>query len=720
MNLRTEKGNCMKKIASIIFSACLVFATIPAALANTQGNAAQKTTDRKKMSPNYNPEVQVPAKVKNNQAKASFKTDKSKKFKQGEVIIKFKNDYTVQSIEPKTNLGLSNKKDLGNKVKLVKFKANKKMEEVLTTLNALPEVDYAEPNYILQATATTTAVTDPMYGQLWGMKNTGQMIEWIPGKSGMDIKAETAWARTKGSTSVVVAVIDTGTDINHPDIKDRIWKNPGEIAGDGIDNDRNGYIDDVNGWDFYNMDNGVYDYWDGDEHGTHVSGTIAGTSNTIGVIGVAPNVKIMPLKFLGPSGGYTSDAILAINYAKAKGVKITNNSWGGGGFSQALMDAIKNSNSIFIAAAGNDGVNIDTTPQYPASYNLPNILAVAAINNQGNMADFSNYGSIGVDVAAPGESILSTVPGSGYEYFNGTSMATPHVSGVAALMLSRNLSTLPLTIKDSIMKTVVPLSSLKGKIVTGGLVNAGAAVNYEPDNEIPGVPFTGTSKSGTLNATSDKDDVYSMTLLKGEKVTVTLTGATGTDFDIYLYNPSATTVNSSAGIVAYSEKTGTSSETFTYVAKENGTHYLDVYGYAGSGSYTTTVTLGAKAGTYENTAAEIGYFGTWSKISSTSASGGTYALTNTGGSKAQFVFNGTGISLKGMKGLNQGMVKVTIDGVSTQVSLYSTSTVWKAEFFRKTGLTSKRHVVTIEWTGKAASGAKKTATNINLDSITVY
>jgi subtilisin family serine protease len=710
----------MKKITSIIFSACLVFASIPAALANTQENAARDNTNMKKMSPNFSPEVQIPSITKKNRENASFKPDKSKKYKQGEVIVKLKNEYSVESIEMKTNLGLSKKQDLGNNVKLVKFNSNKKMEDLLNTLNSLPEVEYAEPNYILQATANTTAVSDPMYGQLWGMKNSGQTIEGIPGTSGMDIKAETAWSRTKGSSSVVVAVIDTGTDINHPDIKDRIWKNPGEIAGDGIDNDNNGYVDDVNGWDFYNVDNSVYDSYDGDEHGTHVSGTIAGTSNTIGVIGVAPNVKIMPLKFLGPFGGYTSDAILAVNYAKAKGVKITNNSWGGGSFSQALMDAIKNSNSVFIAAAGNDGLNNDTTPSYPASYELPNILSVAAINNQGNLADFSNYGVAGVDVAAPGESILSTVPGNSYEYFNGTSMATPHVSGVAALILSKNLSTTPTTIKDNIVKTVVPLSSLKGKIGTGGLVNAGAAVNFEPDNNIPGVPFTGTSKSETLNSTSDKDDVYSIKLLKGEKVTVTLTGATGTDFDLYLYNSSATTVNSSAGIVAYSEKAGTSSETFTYVAQADGTYYLDVYAYNGSGSYTAKATFGAKAGTYENTAQEIGYIGTWSKISATSSSGGNYALTNTGGSKAQFVFNGTGISLKGVKSLNQGIVKITIDGVSTQVSLYSTSTVWKSEFFRKTGLTSGRHVVTIEWTGKAASGAKKTATNINLDTITVY
>lgn len=713
----------MKKIAGLVLSACLVFVSIPALAQNeSPESSVNSTSNMKKMSKNYNSTVQVPSGINNQKEKASFKVDKTKKYKQGEVLIKFKNNYSVENLEVTTNLGLSKKQDLGPNVMVVKVKSTKKLEDVLNTLNSLPQVEYAEPNYLLQASdiANTNAVSDPLYGQLWGMRNSGQTIDGVPGKSDIDIKAENAWAITKGSSSVVVAVIDTGIDISHPDLQDRIWKNPGEIAGDNIDNDSNGYVDDVNGWDFYNLDNTVYDASDGDQHGTHVSGTIAGTANTTGVIGAAPNIKIMPLKFIGPYGGYLSDAVLAINYAKAKGIKVSNNSWGGGGFSQTLSDAIKNSNSLFVAAAGNNGENADTTPMYPAAYDLPNILSVAAINNQGNLASFSNYGVKSVDIAAPGVSVLSSVPGGAYDYYSGTSMATPHVSGVASLVLSRNSSSTPATIKDAIVKTVTPLSSLTGIVGTGGLLNAGSAVNYQADNEIPGVPFPGTKVSNTVSSSTDLNDVYSMKLLKGEKVTISLSGATGTDFDIYLYNSTAKTVNSSAGIVAYSEKPATSSESFTYIAQEDGTYYLDVYAYAGSGSYTAKASFGAPAGTYENTAKEIGYIGTWNKVSNSNASGGSYSLTNTPGSKAQFVFNGTGISLKGLKGPNQGIVKITIDGVSSQVSLYSTSTLYNTEFFSKTGLIAKRHVITVEWTGKAGSGARKSATNINLDTITVY
>lgn len=709
----------MKKITSLVLSACLALSPI-FALAESADNP---TANLKKASQNLNSVVQVSVGTKNMQEKATFKVEKTKKYKQGEALVKFKNNYSIESLgEVSKSLGLSKKQDLGQNIKLVKFTSKSKMEDVLKTLYSLPQVEYAEPNYLLQAagTAISTAVSDPSFGQLWGMKNTGQTIGGVSGKSGIDIKAETAWSMTKGSSNVVVAVIDTGTDINHPDLKDRIWKNPGEIAGDKIDNDKNGYVDDVNGWDFYNIDNTVYDAYDGDEHGTHVSGTIAGTANTTGIIGIAPNIKVMPLKFIGPNGGYISDAVLAVNYAKAKGVKISNNSWGGGDFSQTLYDAIRNSNSLFVAAAGNDGDNADTTPMYPAAYDLANILSVAAINNQGNLASFSNYGVKSVDVAAPGVAVLSSVPGGAYDYYNGTSMATPHVSGTAALVLSRYSSYTPAILRDAIVQTVTPLSSLKGLIGKEGLINSGGAVKYQPDNDIPGLPFPATSVNNTLSSTTDLDDVYSIKLQKGEKVAVTLSGATGTDFDIYLYNPTATTVKSSAGMVAYSEKSGTSSESFTYIAMEDGTYYLDVYAYKGSGSYTAKALFGATAGTYENTSKEIGYIGTWGNISNSNTSGGSYASTNTVGSKAQFVFNGTGISLRGVKNANQGVVKITIDGVSSEVTLYSTSTLYKTEFFRKTGLTAKRHVVIIEWTGKAGSGARKSATNINLDTITVY
>lgn len=711
-----------KKISALIVSMGLLFASIPALAAPNQSDGGK--VNFKKATEKVNPVIQIDKQSQTSKKAATFKNEAAKKHKPGEVIVKFKNTYTTESLGVlQTKFGLKTNKNLNKTdTKLLSFNAKIPIEEVLKSLNESPLVEYAEPNYLVKP----DAVSDPMFGQLWGMKNTGQSIFGVPGKVGIDIGAESAWAVTKGSTSLIIGVIDTGVDINHPDLKAQIWKNPGEVAGDGIDNDKNGYVDDVNGWDFYNVDNSVYDYADGDEHGTHVAGTIAGTANTIGVIGVAPNVKIMPLKFIGPEGGYTSDAILAVNYAKAKGVKITNNSWGGGGFSQALYDAIKGSNSLFLAAAGNDGTNNDSSPHYPSNFDLSNILSVAAIENTGNLASFSNYGVTSVDIAAPGQDVLSTVPAftpgdysSAYDYFSGTSMATPMVTGAAALFLSKNPSAAPLTIKDAILKNATPLSSLNGAVLSGSMLRADKVVNFQPDNDIPGLPFTGTSVTNTVSATSDLDDVFSLNLLKGEKITVTLTGAAGSDFDLYLYNSSATTVKSSAGIVAYSEKAATSSETFTYIAPADGTYYLDVYAYKGSGSYTATVKAGATAGTYENTAKEIGYLPAWGTSSNTNVSGGSFAFTNTAGAKAQFVFNGTGVTVTGLKYATQGIVKVTVDGVSSLVNLNSATTLYKQQYYTKTGLTAGRHVLTIEWTGKAPAGVKKTATAVNVDTIIV-
>lgn len=641
-------------------------------------------------------------------------------YKANEVIVKFKQDKSIASLGAAGRVkGLKEFKNLDRKlgIKTLKFDTNvASVNEIVRFLNASDDVEYAEPNYIYKP----SAVSDPMYNNLWGLKNSGQTIDGVPGKAGMDIKAEGAWTKTKGSTSTVIAVIDTGTDISHPDLKDNIWKNSGEVPNDGVDNDNNGYVDDVNGWNFFDKNNDVYYDAYEDAHGTHVSGTIAGRANTTGVIGVAPNVKIMPLKFIGPFGGSLDDAILAVNYAKSKGVKISNNSWGGGGFSQALYDVIKNSNSLFVAAAGNDGVNADSTPMYPAAFNLTNILSVAALNNTGNLASFSNYGATSVDIAAPGEQILSTTPENNYEYFDGTSMASPHATGAAALVTAAYPSDTPLQIKDKLMKSVTKLSSLTGKVSTGGLLNAQTAVaSTDIDGDIPGVPFTGTSKSSTLNTTSDKDDVYSIKLLKGEKLSVTLSGATGTDFDLYLYDKTATTVNSSQKIVAYSEKANTSNESFTFVAPSDGTYYLDVYAYKGIGSYTANVKYGVTAGTYEDVNSDVSFNGNWQKVSTNSASGGSYKWVNESSASTQLVFNGTGISYTAFKDSTQGIAKVTLDGVSYAVDLFASSPQYKATVFSKTGLTAGRHVLKIEWTGKIHTGAKKTATKINVDSFIV-
>ncbi|MEH7107798.1 S8 family serine peptidase [Bacillus sp. JJ1764] len=642
--------------------------------------------------------------------------------KEGQVIVKFKQGKSLDVIgEQAKARGMKVGKVLDPELglQLLEFDANvDSVENVIQFLDDSRIVEYAEPNYILQP----DAVTDPYYGLQWGLKNTGQPIMGVAGKAGIDIKAETAWLKTKGNTSTVIAVIDTGTDIAHPDLKDNIWKNPGEIPNDKIDNDKNGYIDDVNGWNFYDNNNNVFYSPDEDDHGTHVSGTIAAKANNIGVIGVAPNVKIMPLKYLGPGGGYTSDAILAINYAKAKGVKITNNSWGGDAYSQALYDTIKSSNSLFIAAAGNDGVNNDAKPHYPSSFNLSNILSVAAITNTGSLASFSNYGATSVDVAAPGQAIASTFPSNQYYYLSGTSMATPHVTGVAALVTAVKPALTPLQIKDTIMKSVTKLSSLTGKIVTGGLINAGTAVAAgAADDDIPGVPFTGTSKSGTLNVSGDQDDVYSIRLYKGEKVTVSLTGAVGTDFNLFLYKQTTKTVKTRTGFVANSQKADTSTETFSYIAPTDGTYYIDAYALKGSGSYTLTVKnrILAGAGVYQDSNAYLIFGGTWSKVSSTSASGGSYKWANGAGANAQLIFNGTSVSINALKNSSQGIAKVTLDGVAYNVNLYSATTKYNQTVFTKTGLTAGRHVLKIEWTGKTAAGAPTGSTRINVDAITV-
>jgi len=281
---------------------------------------------------------------------------------------------------------------------------------VLRDLSRRPDVEYAEFDYIYHPLGYAD---EPRFGELWGLHNTGQSIGGISGTADVDINASEASAITQGDSNLVVAVIDTGVDFSHPDLADRAWVNPDEVPGNGQDDDNNGYVDDINGWDFYYNDKTVHDPAE-DAHGTRVSGTIAASVNGKGIVGVAPNVRIMSLKFLGPGGGSTSDAIEALGYAKSKGAKISNNSWDCAPsycFSQALKDAIEASGQLFVAAAGNSANNNDGTPAYPASYDSPNILSVAAINNRGDLASFSNYGATTVDISAPGVSILSSVAG---------------------------------------------------------------------------------------------------------------------------------------------------------------------------------------------------------------------------------------------------------------------------------------------------------------------
>ncbi len=289
---------------------------------------------------------------------------------------------------------------------------------------------------------------DPLMTSVWGVTDE------------VGVGAVTAWGTTDGSRDVVVAVIDTGIDYTHEDLAENIWSNPGEAPGNGVDDDGNGYIDDVRGINFAVNAMNVVDPMDDNEHGTHVAGTIGAIpANGVGIRGVSSGVILLPIKFMDASGsGRLSDAIAAIDYMvdlkvnRGVNIRAANNSWGGGGYSRALEDAIRRASDagiVFVVAAGNSSTDIDLQPSYPASYDVENIVTVAAIDQAQNLASFSNYGSDGVDIAAPGVDIMSTLPGQRYGYLSGTSMATPHVVGSLALLFSVEPH---LTVSDAILR----------------------------------------------------------------------------------------------------------------------------------------------------------------------------------------------------------------------------------------------------------------------------
>jgi subtilisin family serine protease len=370
-------------------------------------------------------------------------------------------------------------------VELVRLPAGTDQAHAIRSLKADPAVAYAEPNWVYTHAATST---DPYFtnGSLWGMYGPSTTPANAYGSN-----AAAAWAAgNTGSSAVYVGIIDEGIQYTHPDLAGQVG-NPLETAN-GVDDDGNGYVDDINGWDFANNDNSIYDGGTKgslDDHGTHVSGTIGAKANGAGVVGVNWNVRLISGKFLGRNGGTSANAVKAIDYfngLKARGVNIvaTNNSWGGGGFSQALTDAIGRANSsniLFIAAAGNGGSdqvgdNNDTTPHYPSTYSNPNIIAVAAITSTGARASFSNYGPTTVDIGAPGAAIWSTTAYNIYESYSGTSMATPHVTGAAALYASTHPGATAAAIKNALLSSAIPTSSMAGVTTTGGRLDAYAAL----------------------------------------------------------------------------------------------------------------------------------------------------------------------------------------------------------------------------------------------------
>ncbi len=358
-------------------------------------------------------------------------------------------------------------------MQVVKVANGENIADVIAEYKNNPNVLYATPNYKISLFSTPN---DPSYSQEWALPV---------------ISAPQAWDKTSGSNSVVVAVLDTGVDYNHPDLAGNIWTNAKEISGNGNDDDGNGYIDDVHGWNFVDHTN---DPIDTNGHGTECAGVIGAIgNNTLGIAGVDWNVRIMPLTVINSQGyGYESDAIDAILYANQMGASVISISWGGNGYDQALTDAIDASPAVVVCAAGNSGQDNDNTPVYPASYGNANLISVAASDQNDNLAPFSNYGAATVDIAAPGVNIYTTTSGSQYGTFSGTSMAVPYVAGTAGLVKAVHPEWTASQIKSDILSTADLESSLSGKVKTGGRIDAYAAVTGSASQITPTPTVTAT------------------------------------------------------------------------------------------------------------------------------------------------------------------------------------------------------------------------------------
>ncbi len=397
----------------------------------------------------------------------------------GELVIKFKSGVVVANMFGSLgDAGVVNVTATPN-LSCVKgtVAPGRDFDQVVAQCRAQANVEYVEPNYRLYAIAAPPVFpNDPDFNQLYGMNQSNDN----------DIDAPEAWELTTGNANIIVGVIDTGIDYDHEDLKANIWLNPGESGGgkenNNLDDDGNGYKDDYRGWNFIYKSNDPYD---DNDHGTHCAGTVGAVGNNgKGVVGVNWSVKLMALKFLGSDGsGGTAEAAEAIVYATDNGAKVLSNSWGGGGESQVLKDAIQYAHDrgvLFIAAAGNDSKNTDTSANYPSNYEVPNVVSVASNDNGDNVSSFSNYGRRTVDLSAPGSNIYSTRPLSRYQRLSGTSMATPHVAGAAALVMSRFPSATSDQVIVRLLGGVDRKSQFIGKMVSGGRLNVRNAMSTNP------------------------------------------------------------------------------------------------------------------------------------------------------------------------------------------------------------------------------------------------
>lgn len=895
------------------------------------------------------------------------------------IIVKYKDGTNPVSLAAK--YGLASTRALpGLGADIVKLSEGTDIDSILARLKSDPSVLFAEPNSLVLTSGpvkpgptvmsnvyfsppfdTSHSVTsdvyfsspivppylasqgaklenfipnDPLFPEQWGVHNTLTNDHSLVD---IDINAPEAWSMMgKNSKEVVVAVISDGVDINHPDLVENIWTNTKEIAGNGIDDDGNGFVDDVHGWDFYNDDNNTNDLNDPPNNGTAVAGTIAASmNNAIGIAGIAPNVKILPVKSLSwaTKSGYVNQIAEGIAYAEQMGADIVVLDFLSYEPSDLILDTLKTSNMLFVAPVDDSNIDMDFYPVYPASYDLPNLLSVMGVGQSGS--PIGGYGRKSIDIAAPAYNTITTVPsdnpayaaqidtgkykaifnGLGFENFNppfqtdsarialdylaegfnkpsvllvqddhsvggnesdknyldqymsfllsagyetnniqivtvpknesgpslasmkpydivvwftgdaynynlndefiltesdkanltdylnaggrlllsgknalsgnetssfvtdilhldylsssfdgfyellggvgsiydgqstpmpevyegdlvfardsfaqanllfnkpdynfhnkNSSSAIAHAAGVAALVLGTNPQYDAKMVIQRLINSGKKVSSLLKKNISGKMIDAYRALT---DKDIPGIPLRDQEVSESLNEAIDPDRVYAIELNAGETLRATLTGEDGIDFDLYLFDPSSTSVDSKAGIVAASEHRGTSNEELTYFVKKTGTYYLNVYALAGSGIYTLRLQHANSPGIYEENSNAVTLVGDWESVSDPALSGGSSKRLNNYG-YVEFTFEGSYIEWIGTKNAQQGIANVYIDGkLDSFVSLYSETELKQQVLFKKDCLYDK-HTIKIEWTGRKAG--KNATAFVNVDAFVV-
>ena len=505
------------------------------------------------------------------------------------------------------------------------------------TLSRTPGIRHAEPNWL---STTDLIPNDTLFSDQWGFHNTHQAHPvWDPGPSthrglsGADGQVTEAWDTTEGTPDTVVAIIDTGVDLTHPDLSANLWTNPGEIPGNSIDDDDNGYVDDVHGWDFFAGDDTPQD---ANGHGSHVAGIVAAVAdNAEGVAGVCPGCTVMALRAGGANGSLPLSAILqATSYAWRNGADVINMSFGShtwSAFERRSIEIAGANGALVVAAAGNDASDNDylrwirgspVGPSYPASFDLPNLISVAASNDQdfygyrtgcfirtrSPACLFTNWGRTSVDLAAPGVDIQSTWRSGGYQIEDGTSMASPFVAGVAGLVKSQNPSYTPSDVKNAILNSVDHPADIRGRYsVTAGRVDAAAALTASTANATPvtdgtmagAVPIA-SRRYGSVSFPGDISDIYRRRLVRGRSYVVSLQVPKTKDFDLYVWKPG--TVDTwpltygCGGVSCQLRRMGFKgkgvSERVTFTAGTTGVYYFHVTAFSGGGKYVLTVAAG--------------------------------------------------------------------------------------------------------------------------------